>query len=119
MCLGDGHAAQGDGEVSGTAIECAMTTEMVLDLVSDPPVPGIYAVTPAGRITFGFSPDLNEAMGDALDAMITWMQSLYGLSKAAALAAASPTVDLRVTQVANDVWGVHALLRDGALRRAD
>ena len=116
VCMGDGHAAQGDGEVSGTAIECAMTTEAVLDLVSDPPVPGIHAVTPAGRITFGFSPDLNEAMGDALDAMITWMQSLYGLSKAAALAAASPTVDLRVTQVANDVWGVHALLREDALR---
>jgi acetamidase/formamidase len=118
LCMGDGHATQGDGEVGGTAIECAMTTEVVLDLVADPPVPGIHAVTPVGRITFGFSRDLNVAMGDALDAMITWMQSLYGLSKAAALAVASPTVDLRVTQVANDVWGVHALLRDGVLRRA-
>jgi acetamidase/formamidase len=118
LCLGDGHAAQGDGEVAGTAIECTMTTEMVLDLVADPPVPGIHAVTPAGRITFGFSTDLNEAMADALDAMVTWMQSLYGLSKATALAVASPVVDLRITQVANDVWGVHALLRHGALRGA-
>jgi acetamidase/formamidase len=55
-------------------------------------------------------------MGDALEAMITWMQSLYGLSKGTALAVASTTVDLRITQVANDVWGVHALLRDGVLR---
>lgn len=74
------------------------------------PVPGIHAVTPAGRITFGFSKDLDEATGDALDAMLTWMQSLYGLDKAAALALASPLVDLRITQVANDVWGVHAVL---------
>jgi acetamidase/formamidase len=118
LCLGDGHAAQGDGEVGGTAIECSMRTEAVLDLVADRPVPGIHAVAPAGKITFGFSTDLNEAMGDALDAMITWMQSLYGLSRAAALAVASPTVDLRVTQVANDVWGVHALLRNEALQRA-
>ena len=118
LCLGDGHAAQGDGEVGGTAVECSMTTEMVLDLAEDPPVPGIHAVTPAGRITFGFSADLNEAMGDALDAMITWMQSLYGLSKGAALAVASPTVDLRITQVANDVWGVHALLRHDVLEGA-
>lgn len=118
LCLGDGHAAQGDGEVAGTAIECAMTTEVVLDLVTDPPVPGIHAITPAGRITFGFDRDLNQAMGDALDAMITWMQSLYGLSRGAALAVASPAVDLRITQVANDVWGVHALLRDGVLGRA-
>jgi acetamidase/formamidase len=116
LCLGDGHAAQGDGEVAGTAIECPMTTEVVLDLVSDPPVPGIHAVTPAGRITFGFSKDLDEAMGDALDAMLTWMQALYGVGKAAALALASPSVDLRITQVANDVWGVHAVLPDDALR---
>jgi acetamidase/formamidase len=116
LCMGDGHAAQGDGEVGGTAIETSMTTEAVLDLSDDAPVPGIHAITPAGRITFGFSSDLNEAMGDALDQMITWMQSLYGLSRSAALVVASPTVDLRVTQVANDVWGVHALLREDALR---
>jgi acetamidase/formamidase len=115
LCLGDGHAAQGDGEVSGTAIECAMTTEVVVDLVPDPPVPGIHAVTPAGRITFGFGHDLNEAMGDALDAMLTWMQGLYGLTRTAALALAGPTVDLRITQVVNDVWGVHAVLAGRAL----
>lgn len=118
LCLGDGHAAQGDGEVAGTAIECSMTTEVVLDLIDEAPVPGIHAITPAGRITFGFSRDLNEAMGDALDAMLTWMQSLYGLTRPAALAVASPAVDLRVTQVANDVWGVHALLSDDVLTRA-
>jgi acetamidase/formamidase len=116
LCLGDGHAAQGDGEVSGTAIECAMTTEVVLDLVASRPAPGIHAETPAGRITFGFSADLNEAMGDALDAMLAWLQAVHGLDKAAALALASPTVDLRVTQVANDTWGVHAVLPAGALR---
>ncbi len=116
LCLGDGHAAQGDGEVAGTAIECPMTTEIVVDLLEDPPVPGIHAVTPAGRVTFGFSEDLDEAMGDALDAMLTWMQDMYHVGKAAALALASPAVDLRITQVANDTWGVHAVLPHDALR---
>jgi acetamidase/formamidase len=116
LCLGDGHAAQGDGEVSGTAIECAMTTEVVVDLVTSPPVPGIHAETPAGRITFGFNHDLDEAMGDALAAMLAWMEGLYGLTRTAALALAGPTVDLRITQVVNDVWGVHAVLPAGALR---
>jgi acetamidase/formamidase len=116
LCLGDGHAAQGDGEVSGTAIECAMTTEVLLDLAGGRPVPGIHAETPAARITFGFSEDLNQAMGDALDAMLAWLQAAYGLDKTAALALASPIVDLRITQVANDVWGVHAVLPAGALR---
>jgi acetamidase/formamidase len=115
LCMGDGHAAQGDGEVGGTAIECPMTTEVVVDLLTDAPVPGIHAVTPTGKVTFGFSPDLNVAMGDALDGMLTWMQSLYSLDKATALALASPSVDLRITQVANGVWGVHAVLPDGAI----
>ncbi len=115
LSVGDGHAAQGDGEVAGTAIECGMTTELHLDLVPGRPVPGVHAETPAGRITFGFSPDLNAAMGDALDAMLTWLQSIYGLDKAATLAIASPVLDLRVTQVANQSWGVHALLPRGAI----
>jgi acetamidase/formamidase len=55
-------------------------------------------------------------MGDALDAMVIWMQSLYDLDKATALALASPAVDLRVTQVANNTWGVHAVLPEGAIR---
>ncbi|QIQ02533.1 acetamidase/formamidase family protein [Streptomyces liangshanensis] len=115
LCVGDGHAAQGDGEVSGTAVECGMTTRLTLDVETAPPVPTVHAVTPAGRITFGFDADLNEASAQALDAMLTWMGSLFGLDRATALALASATVDLRVTQVANQVWGVHALLPTGAV----
>ena len=115
LSVGDGHAAQGDGEVAGTAIECGMTTDLRLDLATDVPVPGVHAITPAARITFGFSPDLNTAMGDALDAMLTWLQQLLGVDRPTALAAASPAVDLRVTQVANQTWGVHALLPTDAL----
>ena len=116
LYLGDGHAAQGDGEVGGTAIECPMTTEVVLGLATGRPLRTIHAETPAGRITFGFSADLNAAMGDALEALVNWLQVLYGLGKAAALALASTCADLRITQVANETWGVHAVLPAGVLR---
>jgi len=116
LYLGDGHAAQGDGEVGGTAIECAMTTQLVVDLVSHPPVPGIHAITPTARITFGFSADLNSATAEALAAMLTWMQQLYDVGRARALALASTAVDLRVTQIANRTWGVHAVLAHDVLR---
>ena len=115
LCLGDGHGAQGDGEVSGTAVECGMTTRLVLDLVADPPIRTAHAITPAGRVAFGFDADLNEASAQALSAMLDWMEVLHGVERATALALASPVVDLRVTQVANTVWGVHAVLPDGAL----
>jgi len=115
LYLGDGHAAQGDGEVGGTAIECPMTTEAVVSLVADPPLRSIHAETPARRITFGFDADLNVAMGDALDAMVRWLEVLLGVGKAAALAHASTCVDLRITQVANQTWGVHAILPAGMI----
>ncbi|HEY2505792.1 MAG TPA: acetamidase/formamidase family protein [Streptosporangiaceae bacterium] len=115
LYLGDGHAAQGDGEVGGTAIECAMTTEVAVDVARQRPLDTVHAETPAGRITFGFSPDLNEAMSDALAAMVTWLQAIWGVDRAAALALASACVDLRVTQVANQTWGVHAVLPSDAV----
>ncbi len=118
LCLGDGHAAQGDGEVSGTAVECGMTSEVRLSLVPDPPLRTIHAVTPGGRITFGFSESLNEAMTDALDAMVTWLTLLFEVDRQTALALASVAVSLRVTQVVNETWGVHAVLADGTLRPA-
>jgi acetamidase/formamidase len=113
--LGDGHAAQGDGEVGGTAIECPMTTEVTLDIVTDVPVPGIHATTPGGRVTFGFDADLDVAMTRALTAMVTWMRKLYDLDRGTATALASVVVDLRVTQVVNETWGVHAVLAHGAV----
>jgi acetamidase/formamidase len=115
LYLGDGHGAQGDGESCGTAIECGMTTEAVVSVARNRPLGSVHAQTPAGLVTFGFSADLNEAMGDALDAMVTWMAELYGTSRAEALALASTCVDLRVTQVVNITWGVHALLPAGLL----
>jgi len=47
--------------------------------------------------------------------MISWMQSLFDMEQAHALAVASSTVDLRVTQVANQVWGVHAVFPERAV----
>jgi acetamidase/formamidase len=92
-----------------------MTTEAVVSVARERPLRTVHAETPAGLVTFGFSADLNAAMGDALDAMVTWMTDLYGTSRAEALALASTCVDLRVTQVVNMTWGIHALLPAGLL----
>ena len=117
LSVGDGHAAQGDGEVSGTAVECGMTTTMTLSLLDEAPVAGIHADTPAGRVTFGFDADLNAATMTALDAMVGWIAGSYDIGRAEALAMASVAVSMRVTQVANRTWGVHALLPHDAIIR--
>jgi acetamidase/formamidase len=115
LTVGDGHAAQGDGEVSGTAVECGMTTTMTLSLLDAAPVAGIHADTPAGRITFGFDADLNAATTTALDRMVDWIAAEHGIGRAEALAMASVAVSMRITQVANRTWGVHALLAHDAI----
>ena len=116
---GDGHAAQGDGEASGLAIECPMArADLTFLLHPNLALTTPRAETPAGRLTLGFGATLDEAMGNALDAMLDWMGEEYGVSRPDALALASVAVDLRVTQVVNGVQGVHALLPPGALSRA-
>ncbi|HEY1698591.1 MAG TPA: acetamidase/formamidase family protein [Trebonia sp.] len=115
LYLGDGHAAQGDGESCGTAIECPMTTTVSVSVATAPALDTIHAQTPAGFVTFGFSEDLNAATGDALDAMVTWLAAQHSASRSEALALASTCADLRVTQVANGTWGVHAVLPAGLL----
>ncbi|MGG7306052.1 acetamidase/formamidase family protein [Curtobacterium sp. AB451] len=115
LFVGDGHAAQGDGEVSGTAVECGMTTTMTLSLLDAAPVAGVHADTPAGRVTLGFDADLNTATTTALDRMVDWIAGLHGIGRAEALAMASVAVSMRVTQVANRTWGVHALLPHDAI----
>jgi acetamidase/formamidase len=115
--LGDGHALQGDGESSGTAIECPMDfVDLTLILHEDMTLSMPRANTAAGWITFGFNEDLNEAAAVALDEMVQLMQTFYGISKTEATGLSSVAVDLHVTQVVNGVKGVHAILPHGVIR---
>lgn len=114
---GDGHAAQGDGEVSGTAIECPMAqAELTFYLRDDLHLSTPRAKTGSAWLTFGFHRNLNEAMRLALADMLTLMSELLQIDRKDALALASVVVDLRVTQVVNGVCGVHAMLPHGAVR---
>lgn len=115
--VGDGHAAQGDGEVSGTAIECPMErVDLHFGLREDMQLVSPRAKTPTAWLTFGFHTDLNEAMRLALRDMLKLMNDLIGVERKDALALASVVVDLRVTQVVNRVCGIHAVLPHGAVR---
>ena len=75
------------------------------------------ANTPAGWLTMGFDEDLNEAMFLALEGMLGLMCEQFEVSHKEAVSLASVVVDLRITQIVNGVWGVHAVLPHGALRK--
>lgn len=113
---GDPHGLQGDGEVSGTAIECPAKAQLTLDLRDDLDLEWPIARADGAWLTFGFDPELGAAAQIALDGMLDLMERELALGREDALALASVVVDLRVTQLANQVLGVHAVLRDDAIR---
>jgi acetamidase/formamidase len=113
---GDGHARQGDGEVSGTAIECASEATLTLELVDGPALEWPIARVEGAWAAFGFDADLDVAARIATDGVVALVAREHGVSLDDALALASVVADLRVTQVVNGVKGVHAVLADGAIR---
>lgn len=114
---GDGHAAQGDGESGITAIECPMErVELTLTVRDAMPITTPIANTPAGWVTMGFHEDLDEAAVIALEAMVALISQQYGVGRLDAIALASVAADLHVTQMVNQVRGVHMLLPRGAIR---
>lgn len=115
--VGDGHAAQGDGEISGTAIECPIaSSRLTLTLRDDLSIATPIARAADAWITLGFHENLDEATLIAIDAMLDLITREHGVERAQAMALASVVVDLRVTQIVNGVRGVHAVLRDDAIR---
>jgi acetamidase/formamidase len=110
MC-GDGHAAQGDGEVDLTAIETSLTGTFRFDLIKGGrPLAWPRAETPTHWITLGLHEDLNEAMKMAIRETIDFLSVEKGLSREDAYALASIAVDFEVTQVVDGVKGIHGMI---------
>lgn len=108
--VGDGHAAQGDGESGGTAIECGfqhieLTFRSAPSLIESP-----VAHTPEGYLTFGFDADLTTAAYLALKHMRQLLHLLFGLEEKTAMTLCSVAADVRVTQIVNGIRGCHVLL---------
>jgi acetamidase/formamidase len=118
VSAGDGHAAQGDGELSGTAIECFVERAQLTLELSELELRTPVARTAGEWIAFGFDEDLDLAAEQAIGTMLDLMERELGLDRSYAIALASVAVDLRVTQIVNGVKGVHAVLADGAIRMA-
>jgi acetamidase/formamidase len=107
--IGDGHATQGDGEVSGTAIETPMQALVRLTVRKDLRVTGpefIAAPDPHAALrngsryaTDGIGPDLMNAARDALRRMIEWLGREHGLEPMQAYLLCSVIVDLRISEI--------------------
>jgi acetamidase/formamidase len=115
---GDGHAVQGDGEVCVTAIECCLSGTFEFHLHKGVGIDMPRAETESHYITMAMDEDLDNAMVEALRAMIVLIQQRSNLSKEDAYTLCSLAADLRVTQVVNQHKGIHVMLAKSALHGA-
>jgi acetamidase/formamidase len=126
LSLGDTHAAQGDGEVCGTAIESPMRVEarVGLDKGWAPPAPRYETAGPARQavdgdgalVTTGVGPDLLEGARDATRAMIELLGSRVGLDPASAYMLCSVAADLSISEVVDAPnWVVSCAVHKGLL----
>ncbi len=107
---GDGHAAQGDGEVNQTAIETSLQGRFRLSVRRDLQIHLPFAVSTDSLITMAFDEDLNNAARVATRSLIRLLEHHYGLSFHDAYRLCSVAANLRVTQFVNGNRGIHAVL---------
>jgi acetamidase/formamidase len=107
---GDGHGAQGDGEVSINAIETGLVGTFRLTARNDMKLKWPMAETPTHMMTMAFDPDLDDCVVIALRSMIDLIVERVGITRAEAYTLCSLAADLRVTQVVNGSKGIHVML---------
>jgi acetamidase/formamidase len=108
LSVGDPHVSQGDGEVSGTALEASLEGLLRLTVRRDLDLGVPVLETPTELLVHGFGDDLDEAMRAATRRTLDLLGSRYGLSRDDAYSFTSLAVDFTVTQVVDGRQGVHA-----------
>jgi acetamidase/formamidase len=107
---GDGHAAQGNGEVTITALETSLigTFEFILHKKQATPYP--RAETPTAYIAMGFDDDLSNATRKAVRNMIDFLVSAKGMSRDDAYMLISAAGDVEITELVDRNKGVHVVM---------
>jgi acetamidase/formamidase len=124
LSIGDAHAAQGDGEVAISGIECAMTTTYRVGVIKGLAIPAPQIRKPAGSLTprvdgggwyatSGIEPDLMTASQAAVRSMIEHLGRERGLSREDAYILCALAGDLKITEVVDAPnWMVSCFLPD-------
>jgi acetamidase/formamidase len=108
LSVGDPHVSQGDGEVSGTALEASLNGLLRLTVRRDLTTRVPVLETATELLVHGFGDDLDEAMRAATRRALDLLGSQFGLTRDDAYSFASVAVDFTVTQVVDGRQGVHA-----------
>jgi len=117
LSIGDGHAMQGDGEVTGTALETSLRGTVQVTVRKGRRLTWPRAETPTHYIAMGLHVDLDEAAKLATREMIEFLVAEKKMTRDDAYVLCSVAADLHVTQVVDGTKGVHVMLAKSIFSR--
>lgn len=106
--FGDGHAAMGDGEVAGSAVEVPMRVRLKLDLLKKKRIDWPRIESPNELMTAGIYRPVDDAARIAVTELVHWIHSDYGLSELDAYELCSKVCRLHLTEMVDPNYVVVA-----------
>ena len=115
LYVGDGHAAQGDGELNGNALETSMDVEFTVDVISSKPLMTPRVESATHIMTVGLGGSLEDALRAATASMGQWLEQDYQLTPSEIAMVLGSSVEYTINEVADRNAGVVAKLRKDRL----
>lgn len=106
LYLGDGHAAQGDGELNGNALETSLDVEFSVDVIAGHQVPGPRVESSTHIMAMGLAGSLDDAFRGATANMAAWLAEDYKLTPAETAELVGSAAEYRISEVADRNAGV-------------
>jgi len=106
LYIGDGHAAQGDGELTGNALETSMDVEFTVDIIPKKHIPGPRVESATHIMALGLAGSLDSAFRDATSNMADWLMNDYELTASEAAQVLGSAAEYKVSEVADRNAGI-------------
>jgi len=101
LYFGDGHAAQGDGELNGNALETSMDVEVTVDVIPNKHVPGPRVESATHLMAMGLAGSLDDAFREATANMASWLTDEYKLTPSEVAQVLGTASEYKVSEVAD------------------
>jgi acetamidase/formamidase len=117
LYFGDGHAAQGDGELNGNALETSMDVEITVDVIPQKNIGDPRVETRESMVTMGLDGSLDDAFKEATSDMANWLAEDYKLSPSEIAQVIGAAAEYRVSEAADRNAGIVLKLKKEYLQR--
>lgn len=111
LYFGDGHAAQGDGELNGNALETSMDVELTVDVIPSKEIGDPRVETPDAIVTMGLDGSLDDAFKEATSDMANWLSEDYKLNPSEIAQVIGASAEYRISEAADRNAGVILKIR--------